>query len=92
MKVDSKEEKGSFSTDPEPEDATKTPERLTDFTANQICLGFFNIRRLLRHKLTLKRKKKGHLKKIKKCKSQIDLNITINVNKSFQKQNLIFTH
>ncbi len=46
MKVDSKEEKGSFSTDPEPEDATKTPERLTDFTANQICLGFFNIRRL----------------------------------------------
>lgn len=38
--MDSKEEKGSFSTDPEPEDATKAPEKLTDFTANQICLVF----------------------------------------------------
>lgn len=45
--MDSKEKKGSFSTDPEPEDATKeAPKKLTDFTANQICLFFPDIRRL----------------------------------------------
>ncbi len=46
MKMDSKEEKGSFSTDPEPEDATKAPEKFNQLHSQSALSGFFNIRRL----------------------------------------------